>query len=127
MTKMATIRIDGLVLKAVIGTQPHEQEKPQDVVIYLSLDYDASKAAASDDIKDAVDYFALKERIGSLVMAGRYNLVERLAQDILNVIMEDPRIDRAVVTVSKPTALSGVRSVGVTMIQQRPYGTSRCY
>ena len=127
MHAMATIRIEALTLKAVIGVHPHEQEAPQDIVIDLSFDYEASKAAASDDIKEAVDYFTLKERIAGLVVTGRYNLVERLAQDIINIIMDDARVERASVTVAKPLALPGARSVGVTMTRQRAYGTSRCY
>ena len=54
--KMTKIRITDLKLRAVIGTNDWERETKQDVVINIAIDYDATKASESDDLKDAIDY-----------------------------------------------------------------------
>ena len=116
---MATIKIHDLALRTIIGIEAWEREKPQDIVINLSCDYDAALAAASDDIKDAVNYKKIKQDIIHLVETTRFNLVEKLAAEILKVAMRDPRVREATVTVDKPHALRYARSVSLTCSAQR--------
>ena len=84
---MATIHIKDLALRTIIGIQEWERAKTQDIIINIAIDYDASQAAASDDIKDAVDYKAIKQAVIMLVEASRFNLVEKMAAEILKIIM----------------------------------------
>ena len=116
---MATIHIRDLSLRTIIGIQDWEREKQQDIVINIALDYDAAKAAKSDDIADAVDYKALKKKIIHLTETTRFNLVEKMASEVLKIVMEDPRVTSASVTIDKPQALRFARSVAVTMTAKR--------
>ena len=116
---MATVYIKDLSLRTLIGIQDWEKEKQQDIVLNVSFDYDASRAAETDDITHAVDYKALKQKIVALVEARHFNLVEKLAQEILDLTMEDARIQKAVVMIDKPQALRFAKSVSVSVSAQR--------
>ncbi|MBF0594517.1 MAG: dihydroneopterin aldolase [Candidatus Omnitrophica bacterium] len=112
---MAMIQIKDLAVRTIIGIQDWEREKAQDVLINISLEYDAAKAAQSDDIQDAVDYKAVKQAVIRLVESSRFNLVEKMAAEILAVAMSDQRVEYASVTIDKPNALRFARSVSLTM------------
>lgn len=116
---MTTIRIDNLKLRTLIGVYQWEQEHAQEVIINISFDYDANEAAATDDISKAVDYKALKLRIMDLVESGSFALLERLAQDILNTVLEEPLIASATVSVDKPGALRFTDSVSAEVSHRK--------
>jgi D-erythro-7,8-dihydroneopterin triphosphate epimerase len=116
---MATIYIRDLALRGIIGIQDWEREKQQDLIINITVDYDATRAAETDDIAHAVDYKALKQKVIKLVESSRFNLVEKLAAEILRIAMEDVRVTAASVTIDKPHALRFARSVAVMMSSQR--------
>ena len=110
---MAIIRITDLKLKAIIGINAWERTTKQDVIINLELDFDASKAAQSDDIQDTVDYKALKKRIIDLVKASQFFLLEKFVEEVLTLILEDPKIRKATVRIDKPKALRFAKSVSI--------------
>ncbi len=110
---MATIRITDLKLKAIIGINPWERKNKQDVIINLTLDFDASKASQSDNIQDTVDYKTLKKRILLLVKGSKFFLLEKLVEEVLNLTMQDPKILKATVRIEKPKALRFAKSVSI--------------
>ena len=116
---MATIHVRDLALRGIIGIQDWEREKQQDLIINITVDYDAAKAAETDDIAQAVDYKALKQKVIKLVETSRFNLVEKLANEILKIVLEDKKVTSASVTIDKPHALRFARSVAVTMSAHR--------
>ena len=69
---MAKIRITNLRLRTIIGAHDWEREVQQDVVVNITLDYDATKAIASDDLRKTVDYKALTKQIVKEVEASRF-------------------------------------------------------
>lgn len=110
---MATIRITDLKLKAIIGINPWERKNKQDVIINLSLDFDAKKASQSDNIHDTVDYKALKKRIILLVKGSKFFLLEKLVEEVLTLTMQDPKVLKATVRIDKPKALRFAKSVSI--------------
>ncbi len=110
---MAKIRITNLKLRAIIGIHDWERDAKQDVVINVTIDYDATKAAASDDIKDTVDYKAITKKIIKKVEASAFFLLEKLADQILKIATESPLVKQATVRVDKPQALRFADSVSV--------------
>ncbi len=110
---MATIRITDLKLKAIIGINAWERKIQQDIIINLELDFDASKAAKSDNIKDTLDYKVLKKRIIDLIQCSKFFLLEKLVEEILILIMTNPKVLKATVRVDKPKALRFAKSVSV--------------
>ena len=113
------IRIKELRLRTFIGFNPEEQEKLQDVVINVLIEYDAVKAARSDQPEEALNYKTVTKRIIRLVEENRFLLLEKLVHDVLNCAMEHPSVERAEVEVDKPHALRFADSVSLTMSAHR--------
>jgi FolB domain-containing protein len=113
------VHIKDLLLRTIIGIKPDERANKQDVLINITLYTDHTAAAASDDIADAVNYRTITKRTIELVENSRFHLVEKMAVEIANLCLEEPRVERAVVTVEKPGAVRFARSVGVTVERSR--------
>lgn len=112
---MATIRITDLRLRTIIGINDWERKSKQDVIINVSMEYDATKSAKSDDINDTVDYKALSKEIIKKVEGSSFFLLEKLAYTILNIVMTHSLVEKAHVCVDKPFALRFADSVSVEL------------
>ena len=115
---MATIRITNLKLRTIIGINDWEREKKQDVILNLSLNFDATCSSQSDDIHDTIDYKTLTKRIIKEVEASEFYLLEKLAQVVLDLVMEDKRVEEGCVRIDKPGALRFCDSVSIELRQQ---------
>lgn len=112
---MARIRITNLRLRTIIGAHDWERKVQQDVVVNITLDYDATKAIASDDLRKTVDYKALTKQIVKEVEASRFFLLEKLSGGILDIVTAHPAVREAAVRVDKPQALRFADSVSVEL------------
>ena len=113
------IEIGDLLLRGILGINPEEREKAQDILINLTLYADLRPAGASDRIDDTVNYRTITKRIIEHVeRVGRFT-VEALAADIAELCLSDPRVERVRVRVEKPGALRFARSVGVEIERRR--------
>lgn len=112
---MVTIRIKNLRLRTYIGFNDDEQQKRQDVVINVCFSYEADEAAEADDVKYAVNYRTITKEIIGLVEEQRFMLLERLAADVLELVMSRSSVIFAEVEVDKPHALRFSDSVSATM------------
>jgi dihydroneopterin aldolase/D-erythro-7,8-dihydroneopterin triphosphate epimerase len=113
------IEIKDLLIRAIIGINDDERENRQDVVINMALSTDARAAGRSDDISDAVNYRTLTKQVIALVERSRFFLVEKMAEEIAALCLDDERVSKVVVSVEKPGALRFARSVGVTIERSR--------
>lgn len=113
------IIISDLLLRGLIGFQPWELEKKQDILINLTLYGDFRKAGATDNVEDALDYKAITKAIIEYVENNQHNLVEALADRIARICVVDYNADQAIVRVEKPGALRFSRSVGVEIERSR--------
>ncbi len=113
------IYIQDLLARCIVGLNPDEREAEQDVLINLTLWADLRRAGQSDDVADTVDYSQLKKRILATVEASSDRLIERLAQRIADLCLDDPRVARVKVRVDKPGALRFARSVAVELDRRR--------
>jgi D-erythro-7,8-dihydroneopterin triphosphate epimerase len=118
---MATIRITDLKLKAIIGINPWERKNKQDVIINLTLDFDASKASQSDNIQDTVDYKAIKKNIILLVKGSKFFLLEKLVEEVLTLTMQDAKILKATIRIDKPKALRFAKSVSIESSREKSF------
>ena len=113
------IRIKNLRLRTIIGINDWERRDRQDVVINVEIEFDGARAARSDAISDTVDYKAITKRIISEVESAEFFLLERLASRVLEVVMQDTKVERATVEVDKPHALRFADSVSVVCTATR--------
>lgn len=116
----AVINITDLRLRTYIGFNPEELSKQQDVVINCELAYRADEACSSDDETNALNYKIITKQIIRHVEEGRFRLLEKLAEDLLQFLMENDMATRAKVRVDKPHALRFADSVSVTLSASRP-------
>ncbi len=116
---MDKIFIKDLVARGIIGVNGPEREKPQEILINITLYTDTRKAGDSDNLEDSVNYRTIaKKAISHAETAKRYT-VEALATDIARFCLEDPRIEKVCVRVEKPGAVRFSKSVGVEIERSR--------
>ncbi len=113
------IRIKDLRLRTIIGFKEWERDKKQDIVINITVSTDAEAAATSDDISDSIDYKELTKKIIAGVEATDFNLLERLADFILGIVMEDALVKEVTVEIDKPLALRFADSVSIELTRKR--------
>ena len=118
-TPLDRITIHDLTTRTFVGFNNWEREKKQEVRISVSLYADLSEACRSDRVADSVDYKAVKTSILELVENNRFDLIEKMAQDIADVCLAIPRVERADVTVNKGGALRFARSVEAAITRFR--------
>lgn len=111
---MDKIFVKDLLVRGIIGINPEERVKLQDIVINLTLFADISRAAQTDDIEYAVNYKSITKRIIEHVEASSDYLVEKLVTDIARIILtEFEGVERVRVRVEKPGAIRFAQSVGI--------------
>ena len=98
------LTITGIECFAHHGVLAHERRDGQVFVIDLTLGVDTRPAAASDDLRDTVDYGSLVGRVRAAVESDPVDLVETLARRIADVALADRRVEWTRVTVHKPDA-----------------------
>ena len=98
---MDSIRITGIRAMGVHGVLPEEQARPQPFEVDVEMQLDLGKACVSDSLDDTVDYGAVSETVARVVTSERYHLLERLAAQIADVCLADPRVEHVVVEVRK--------------------------
>ena len=107
------ITIENLRLRAIIGINDWERETRQDVVVNVELELARDTVFARDVIDETVDYKRLNKRIIAEVERSSFFLIEKLCEHLLEVVMEDERVERTRVRVAKPGALRFTDSVSV--------------
>jgi FolB domain-containing protein len=113
------IHIKDLLLRGIIGINDWEREKPQDILLNITLFTDLLKAGKSDSIEDTANYRTLTKQIISHVESSSRYTVEALAEDIATICLGDAKVARARVRVEKPGALRFAHSVGVEIERSR--------
>lgn len=113
------IHIHDLQARCIVGIKDWERKKPQEISISVTLHADLTDACRSDDIDDTVDYKQLKQQILGFVEDSQFFLIERLAEGIAELSLEQPRVERVDVLVDKLGALRFARSVAVEITRER--------
>lgn len=107
------IEIKDLLLRGILGINDWEREKPQDILLNLTLYTDLRAAGVSDVIEDTVNYRTITKQVIEHVEGSARQTVEALAADVARICLSDPRVARVRVRIEKPGALRFARSVGV--------------
>ncbi|CAH0149763.1 MULTISPECIES: dihydroneopterin triphosphate 2'-epimerase [unclassified Pseudomonas] len=116
---MARIRVKDLRLRTFIGIKEEEINNKQDVLINLTILYPAVDAVRDNDIEHALNYRTITKAIIAHVEGNRFALLERLTQEILDLVMTHQAVRYAEVEVDKPHALRFAESVSITLAGHR--------
>ena len=114
---MDKVFIKGLEVEGIIGIFQWEREVKQINSIDIEMDFDNKRAAISDEINDALNYKLVGKRITSFVENSQFKLVESLAEKVAKIILKEFPVSRVKVTLSKPGALRGSESVGISIVR----------
>jgi dihydroneopterin aldolase len=112
---MDTVFIRGLRAATVIGVHDWERLVRQEVVIDLDLANDNRLAASDDNLEHTLDYGAISERLIALAAASDCLLIERLAEQLAERLLDEFPIPWLRLRLSKPGAVAAADSVGVVI------------
>jgi len=76
------VSVKDLSVRAVIGVHAWERDVEQTLMVSVDMATDVRKAAASDDLADALDYSAVAETIAAVLRDGRFRLIETAAEHV---------------------------------------------
>lgn len=115
------LSLTGLRVFARHGVLAAEAEHGQLFVVDIHLELSLLAAGTSDALEDTVDYGKLAQLIHDVVEGERWNLIERVAQRVAEVVLSDHRITGVDVTIHKPHAPIGVAfdDVSVSLTRRR--------
>jgi len=113
------IHIRDLAVTCIIGINPKERVTPQTVLLNIRLTCDLTCAAASDNIAHTVDYKMLKDELLATLEPSKFLLIERMAEVVAEHCLTHSGVMGVRVTVDKPGALTGTRSVAVEIERGR--------
>lgn len=116
---MARIRVKDLRLRTYIGIKEDEILNKQDILINLTIIYPAVEAVRDNVIDQALNYRTITKAIIQHVEENRFALLERLTQEILDLVMAHKAVRYAEVEVDKPHALRFAESVSITLAAHR--------
>ncbi|GAB4223451.1 MAG: dihydroneopterin aldolase [Gammaproteobacteria bacterium] len=116
---MDIVRIEELILPAVIGIHPWEQHIKQNVIINLAFSCDVVNISQHDNIAYTTDYVELTHFIEAFLKKHHFQLVETLASRLADAIIEQFKLTWLELSVSKPKALKLARAVTVHLERKR--------
>lgn len=114
-----TLILQDVAMECRLGVEEWEQAAPQPVWIDVELAIDAARAAAHDDVRDAVDYAKLVEGLKGLTQHTAFHLLETLAEAAAAFILKEFGGTRVKVRVKKK-ALAGVGYAAVEVERHAP-------
>lgn len=114
-----TVFIEALHIETIIGIHAFEQNAPRPLILDLEMGVDIREAAASDRIRDAVDYSAVADEIIKLAASRRFQLIETLAETIARKVFERFPITTLRLSIGKPGAIDTAKTVGVRIERRR--------
>lgn len=116
---MDTIFIHDFRVTTKIGVYDWERRMPQTVRLDLDIGLADARAFDSGDFADALDYAAVVARLRAFAATNPHPLLERFAQAVADLVLDEFGAASVKVRVAKPGALPGVREVGVEIVRVR--------
>lgn len=117
MKQLDTLYINDLIIPCLIGVFENERKEKQQIIINIMLSVDTRKAGKSDNLNDTVNYHELSLQIVKLVENSKFYLLEKLAQEVANLCLQDTRIKQVTVRVEKPKAIKLAKSSAIEIIR----------
>ena len=98
---MSKITIVDLEVFFNVGITDEERATPQRLLVTVDMEYDFSAAAVSDRITRTVDYSRVAGRILKYGKSRRWKLIEKLANDLADMILSEFKPQGVTVEVKK--------------------------
>ena len=105
MTDYVSIR--DLSVPAVVGVHDWEREVEQTLLFSVDMAADVRRAAATDDLADALDYSAVANTIATVVRNGKFHLIETAAERVAERLLADFPVTWLRLELRKPITADG--------------------
>lgn len=112
---MDKVFIEQLEVITTIGVYDWEQEIKQKLVLDIEMAHDNRPAGKSDDVVDALDYSQVSQAVLDHIEGGRFLLVERVAEEVAELIMAKFSVPWIKIRLTKPGAVAQAKGVGVVI------------
>ena len=112
---MDIIYINDFRLTLLIGVYEWERRVPQTVQFDIELAIPPRRKQNSDAIGDTIDYAQVVQRIEQTLAGQHFLLVERLAEHVAGLVLDEFGSPWVRVSVTKLGALKNVKRLGVTI------------
>ncbi|MGH8539130.1 MAG: dihydroneopterin aldolase [Stenotrophobium sp.] len=116
---MDKVFIRGLEASTIIGIRESEKRAARPLLLDLEMGVDTRPAAASDKVRDAIDYQVVRDAVVAFVTRERVDLLETLAERLSRHLFAEFTIDSLRLRITKPGAVAGVKAVGVEIERLR--------
>ncbi len=110
---MGKIFLNQISVCALIGTLPHERLAPQRITLDIEITVPMKKAAASDELTDALDYSAVEKEVVEVVENSSFKLLEALINAVGMAVVAHKEVIACRIRIDKPAASRFGRSVAV--------------
>ena len=115
------IEVRGIRAWGKHGADQGEREQAQVLAVDVRMQLDLAAASRTDRLEETVNYATVHQTVVRIVEQQSYDLLERLAAELLDALFIDKRIVAAQVRIAKPHRLSGA-TPAVTLRRRNPYG-----
>ncbi|MFA0414136.1 bifunctional dihydroneopterin aldolase/7,8-dihydroneopterin epimerase [Vibrio renipiscarius] len=112
---MDKVFIEQLEVITTIGAYDWEQEIKQKLVLDIEMAHDNRVAGKSDDVADALDYAQVSAAVINHIVNGRFLLVERVAEEVAQLVMSQFNVPWIKIRLTKPGAVPQAKGVGVVI------------
>ncbi len=116
---MDKVIIKNLLARGIIGVHDWERNRPQNILINITMFTDTSRAAQTDELKDCINYSTMSKRLLAHAESVNRLTVEALANDLARICLEEEAVQKVIVSVEKPGAVRFAESVGVEVERTR--------
>ncbi|MBM3069991.1 bifunctional dihydroneopterin aldolase/7,8-dihydroneopterin epimerase [Enterobacter sp. RHBSTW-00994] len=110
---MDIVFIEQLSVITTIGVYDWEQTIEQKLVFDIEMGWDNRLAAKSDDVNDCLSYADISDTVISHVEGQRFALVERVAEEVADLLLSRFNSPWVRIKLSKPGAVARATNVGV--------------
>lgn len=112
---MNTIFIHDLRIETMVGVYAWERQLPQTVRVDLDIGLASTRPFETGELADAIDYAAVVARIRRFAREHRHALLERFAEALASLVLDEFGAQSVKLRVAKLGALPGVREIGVAI------------
>ena len=112
---MDIITINQLAIKTTIGVYEWEKQIKQTLLLDIQFATDVKQAARHDKLEDSLDYDCIGSGVTNLISEGQFQLIETVAEQVAEFLLQEFTIPWTQVTVTKPHALEQAKGVSVTI------------
>ena len=102
-----------------LGVSSEERARPQNVFVDMQLFCDVSFGSKSDNINDTLNYSLVNKAVAALIEEKEYKLIERMAEEIAQLLLKKFSLEKVIIKVKKPNAQKNAAYCAVEIERRR--------